>query len=276
MKKRLPTILLVLIFFIGLCVLLYPTVSDYWNSITQSRAINAYEKALSQLTQKDYADLLQEANDYNEALRALNYPMATYGKLSENGEIKSYAEILNINGDGIMGYISIDKIGVLLPIYHGISEAVLNTAAGHMEGTSLPVGGPGTHSVMSAHRGLPSAMLFTHLDRLVVGDIFTLTVLDRVLTYEVDSVLIVNPDEVETLQIAEGEDHVTLVTCTPYGINTHRLLVRGTRIENIEEKPMIYVPADMVRIDALVVTPVVAVPMLLLLLIVLLVRYRKR
>ena len=153
---------------------------------------------------------------------------------------------------------------------------MLNVAVGHLEGTSLPVGGVGTHCVLSAHRGLPSARLFTDLDRLKVGDTFTLTVLNRLLTYQVDQVLIVEPDQVEALAIDPNEDYCTLVTCTPYGINTHRLLVRGRRVENAEEKPVIYVPADMVQIDPLVVTPAVAAPMLLVLLIFLLIRYRKR
>ena len=191
-------------------------------------------------------------------------------------EVPKDRDVLDVNGMGIMGYIDIDEIGVELPIYHGTDPSVLNVAVGHLEGTSLPVGGVGTHCVLSAHRGLPSARLFTDLDRLKVGDTFTLTVLNRLLTYQVDQVLIVEPDQVEALAIDPNEDYCTLVTCTPYGINTHRLLVRGRRVENAEEKPVIYVPADMVQIDPLVVTPAVAAPMLLVLLIFLLIRYRKR
>ena len=175
-----------------------------------------------------------------------------------------------------MGYIDIDAIGVELPIYHGTDAAVLNVAVGHLEGSSLPVGGAGTHCVLSAHRGLPSARLFTDLDKLKLGDTFKITVLNRLITYEVDQILIVNPDAVDALAIEEGADYCTLLTCTPYGINTQRLLVRGRRIENAAEKPAIHVPADMVQIDPLVVTPAVAAPMLLALLVVLLVKYRNR
>ena len=182
----------------------------------------------------------------------------------------------NINGVGIMGYIDIDAIGVELPIYHGTSPDVLNVAVGHLEGSSLPIGGEGSHCVLSAHRGLPSARLFTDLDQLQEGDTFTITVLDRLLTYEIDQILIVEPEQVDALAITPGEDYCTLVTCTPYGINTHRLLVRGRRVENAREKAHVYVPADMVQIDPLVVTPAVAAPMLAILLVFLLVRYRKR
>ena len=187
-----------------------------------------------------------------------------------------YEELLDVNGVGIMGYIDIDAIGVELPIYHGTDSSVLNIAVGHLEGSSLPVGGESTHCVLSAHRGLPSARLFTDLDRLKTGDTFTLSVLNRLLTYEIDQILIVKPEEVDTLAIEPGQDLCTLVTCTPYGINSHRLLVRGHRVENAAPKPEIFVPADMVQIDPLVVTPIVAVPMLLVLLIFLLIRYRKR
>lgn len=175
-----------------------------------------------------------------------------------------------------MGYIDIDAIGVELPIYHGTDAAVLNVAVGHLEGSSLPVGGAGTHCVLSAHRGLPSARLFTDLDKLKLGDTFKITVLNRLITYEVDQILIANPDEVDALAIEEGADYCALLTCTPYGINTQRLLVRGRRVENAAEKPAVHVPADMVQIDPLVVTPAVAAPMLLALLVVLLVKYRKR
>lgn len=276
MKKHLSTILLTLVFLVGLCVLLYPAISDYWNGIVQSRAIVDYEAALQNLTQKDYSAYFDAADDYNAAVRQLAFPLMYYAELDEREDLTPYAELLNVNGNGIMGYLSIDKLGVELPVYHTTSASVLNVAVGHLEGTSLPVGGPSTHSVLSAHRGLPSAKLFTDLDKLAVGDTFRLTVLDRVLTYEVDQILIVEPNEVDALYVQEGEDLCTLLTCTPYGINTQRLLVRGRRIETVAEKPAIYVPADAYQIDSLIVTPVVAVPMLLVLLIVLMVRYRKR
>ena len=276
MKKHLSTILLVGGFLLGLGILLYPSVSDYWNSMHQTRAIGAYEDTLSGMTQKDYSEYFAQADAYNAALASLPTPLTGYEVLDTLEEVPKYRDVLDVNGMGIMGYIDIDEIGVELPIYHGTDPSVLNVAVGHLEGTSLPVGGVGTHCVLSAHRGLPSARLFTDLDRLKVGDTFTLTVLNRLLTYQVDQVLIVEPDQVEALAIDPNEDYCTLVTCTPYGINTHRLLVRGRRVENAEEKPVIYVPADMVQIDPLVVTPAVAAPMLLVLLIFLLIRYRKR
>lgn len=276
MKKHLSTILLVLIFLIGLGVLLYPAVSDYWNSKVQSRAIVDYEAALANLTQEDYESEFEAARAYNDALRGVDFPLMYYDTLREREDLKPYEDIFNINGNGIMGYISIDRIGVELPIYHGTSDAVLNVAVGHLEGSSLPAGGESTHCVLSAHRGLPSAKLFTDLDDMEVGDTFRLTVLDEVLTYEVDQILIVQPNEVDALYVTEGQDYCTLVTCTPYGINTHRLLVRGHRVETVEEKPAIYVPADVYMIDSLIVAPLVAMPMLLALLIFLLVKYRKR
>ena len=276
MKKHLSTILLVGVFLLGLGILLYPSVSDYWNSMHQTRAIGAYEDTLSGMTQKDYSEYFAQADAYNAALASLPTPLTGYEVLDTLEEVPKYRDVLDVNGMGIMSYIDIDEIGVELPIYHGTDPSVLNVAVGHLEGTSLPVGGVGTHCVLSAHRGLPSARLFTDLDRLKVGDTFTLTVLNRLLTYQVDQVLIVEPDQVEALAIDPNEDYCTLVTCTPYGINTHRLLVRGRRVENAEEKPVIYVPADMVQIDPLVVTPAVAAPMLLVLLIFLLIRYRKR
>ena len=276
MKKHLSTILLVGVFLLGLGILLYPSVSDYWNSMHQTRAIGAYEDTLSGMTQKDYSEYFAQADAYNAALASLPTPLTGYEVLDTLEEVPKYRDVLDVNGMGIMGYIDIDEIGVELPIYHGTDPSVLNVAVGHLEGTSLPVGGVGTHCVLSAHRGLPSARLFTDLDRLKVGDTFTLTVLNRLLTYQVDQVLIVEPDQVEALAIDPNEDYCTLVTCTPYGINTHRLLVRGRRVENAEEKPVIYVPADMVQIDPLVVTPAVAAPMLLVLLIFQLIRYRKR
>lgn len=276
MKKHLTTLLLIAIFIAGLCILLYPSVSDYWNSMVQSKAIVDYEAALSNLTQKDYTDAFEAAYAYNAALREVDFPLMYYDALDAREDLEKYEDILNINGNGIMGYISIPKIKVELPIYHGTSASVLNVAAGHLEGTSLPVGGASTHSVLSAHRGLPSAKLFTDLDEMEVGDVFTITVLDQVLTYEVDQIKIVEPNEVDDLYVVEGEDYCTLVTCTPYGINTHRLLVRGTRIETVEEKPAIYVPSDGFLIDELIIAPIIAAPMLLVLLVFLMVRYRKK
>lgn len=276
MKKHLSTILLLLVFIAGLCILLYPTVSNYWNSMVQTRAIVDYEAALANMTQKDYSEEFEAAEAYNAALREVSFPLMYYDTLDEREDLRNYEDILNIGGNGVIGYITIEKIGVELPIYHGTGEAVLNVAAGHLEGTSMPVGGESTHCVLSAHRGLPSAKLFTDLDEMEVGDTFTITVLDEVLTYEVDQIKIVLPSEVEDLYVTEGEDFCTLLTCTPYGINTHRLLVRGRRIETVEEKAEIYVPADGFLIDSLIIAPLLATPMLLVLLVFLMVRYRKR
>lgn len=261
MKKNVAYIILVLVFFVGLGVMLYPTISDYVNSKVQSKAIVDYEATLSQMTEKDYTEIFQKADEYNAALRSMDYPFMYYDRLD------GYMDMLRVDSSGIMGYVGIDKIKVELPIYHGTSDTVLNSAAGHLEGSSLPVGGESTHCVISAHRGLPSAKLFTNLDKLEPGDTFTVTVLDRVLTYEVFQVLIVEPSEVSALYVMDGEDLCTLVTCTPYGINTHRLLVQGRRIETEAPKPVVYVPNDAFRIDPLIVAPAVAAPMLLVLLI---------
>ena len=269
MRRHKTVIFLTLGFLVGVCILLYPAFSNYWNSKTQSRAIVNYESVLEQLEPEDYSAIFQAAYDYNEALRGIEFPLRNYE------EIPGYYDTLKIEGTSIIGYMKIDKIGVELPIYHGTSDAVLNRGVGHLEGSSLPVGGESTHSVMSAHRGLPSAKLFTDLDRLEMGDTFQITVLDQVLTYQVDKVKVVSPREIDDLQIVEGMDYCTLFTCTPYGINTHRLLVRGIRIETIKEKPVIYVSNEAFRIEPLLVTPAVAAPMLLVLLIHLLVKYRE-
>jgi len=266
MKKSKIGILLVLMLFVGVCGLLYPSVSQYWNSKTQTHAVENYQEILNSLKQEDYEVFFQEADRYNVELSELKNPLLNYRQLD------GYNEILNINGNGIMGYVSIPKLGVEIPIYHGISAEVLNVACGHLEGTSLPVGGENTHCVLSAHRGLPHAKLFTDLDKLEVGDTFTLTVLNRTLTYQVDQIKVVRPDEIDDVQLVAGKDLCTLLTCTPYGINSHRLLVRGTRIENAA--PVLYVTSNAYRIDSLVATPVVAAPILLILLIVLMVKYR--
>lgn len=265
-KRDYSNILLVLIFFVGLCVLLYPTVSDYWNSRVQSRAIVDYESMLAGMTPKDYSESFAAADDYNNQIRQIDYP------LMYHDQVPGYFDLLDITGTGIMGYITIEKISVELPIYHSTDESVLSIAVGHVQGSSLPVGGINTHSVLSAHRGLPSARLFTDLDKLEVGDVFTITVLDRVLTYQIDRILIVKPNEVDELYVTPGEDYCTLVTCTPYGINTHRMLVRGTRVDTPSEKN-IYIVTDAYRIDSLILAPIVAAPMLLVLLIILLIRH---
>ena len=268
MKKDKIGILLVLMLFIGVCALLYPSLSQYWNTKTQTRAVENYQDILASLKQEDYTVFFEEADAYNSALAALKMPLTDYPQL--NG----YDDILNVSGSGVMGYITIRKIGVELPIYHSVRVEVLNIACGHLEGTSLPVGGENTHSVLSAHRGLPHAKLFTDLDKMELGDTFEITILDRTVTYQVDQIKVVLPNEINDIRIIEGEDHCTLLTCTPYGINSHRMLVRGTRIENAA--PVLYVTSDAYRIDSLVATPVVAAPILLGLLIVLMIKYRDK
>ncbi len=264
MKKNRSNIILILIFLVGLSVMLYPTVSDYINQKNQSRAVASYSEEVENLSDVDYQAYFDAADDYNR--RLAETPDAFY----RPDEVSGYTDTLDVSGTGIMGYITISKIGVELPVYHGTSDGVLQVAAGHLEGSSLPVGGAGTHAVISAHRGLPSAKLFTNLDELEVGDTFTITVLDRVLTYEVDQISIVLPTETDLLQPVEGKDYVTLMTCTPYGINTHRLLVRGKRIENAENQKHIRVTADALRIEPIIVAPALAVPMLLVMLVVML------
>lgn len=268
MRSKKTVIFLTIGFLIGVCVLLYPAFSSYVNSKTQTRAIVNYESVLQQMAPEDYSAIFQAAYDYNNALLELSYPLRDYE------EVPGYFETLSIPGGDIMGYVIIEKIGVELPLYHGTSDEVLSRGVGHLQGSSLPVGGPSTHSVMSAHRGLPNAKLFTNLDRLEVGDTFKISILDQVLTYQVDQVKVILPNEIEDLHIVEGKDYCTLFTCTPYGINTHRLLVRGIRIETIVEKPVIYVSNDAFRIEPIMVTPAVAAPMLLVLLIHLMVKYR--
>ena len=257
MRKNLSTIILILIFLVGLSVMLYPSVSDAVNRKHQSRAVAGYAEEVEQLSDADYQTYFDAADAYNRQLNTT--PNAFYKPELVSG----YAQTLDISGTGIMGYITIPKISVELPIYHGTDEGVLQVAAGHLEGSSLPVGGAGTHAVISAHRGLPSAKLFTNLDELEVGDRFTITVLNRVLTYEVDQISIVLPTEIDQLLPTEGMDYVTLMTCTPYGINTHRLLVRGKRVETTESQKHIRVAADAFRIEPIIVAPILAIPMLL-------------
>lgn len=269
MSTRKIWIILTLGFLVGICVLLYPAFSNFWNSKTQSRAIVNYESVLEHLEPEDYSAIFQAAYDYNDALREVEFPLRDFE------QVPGYYEALKIEGTSIIGYVKIDKIGVELPVYHGTSDEVLNRGVGHLEGSSLPVGGESTHCVMSAHRGLPSAKLFTDLDRLEMGDTFQITVLDQVLTYLVDQVKVITPRQIDDLQIVEGKDYCTLFTCTPYGINTHRLLVRGIRIETIKEKPVIYVANEAFRIEPLMVTPAVAAPMVLVFLIHLMVKYRE-
>jgi sortase A len=269
MRRHKTVIFLTLGFLVGVCILLYPAFSDYWNSKTQSRAIKNYESVLENMKPEDYTAIFENAHNYNKALYETEYPLLDYES------VPGYYDTLRITDNDMIGYLKIDRIGVELPIYHGTSNYVLNRGVGHLEGSSLPVGGESTHCVMSAHRGLPSSKLFTDLDRIEKGDTFQIIVLDQVLTYQVDQIKVITPTDIEDLKIVEGADYCTLFTCTPYGINTHRLLVRGVRIETIKEKPIIYVTNEAFRIEPLLVTPAVAAPMLFVLLIHLLVKYRE-
>lgn len=263
--KSHTNLFLVLILFAGLSLLLYPSVSDYWNSLHQSKAIAGYAEEVANLDTDKYDELWNDAKNYNASLvgRENSY-------LLDDAQKSLYDSLLNLSGLGIMGYIEIPEINCSLPIYHGTDEAVLQIAVGHLEWSSLPTGGESTHCVLSGHRGLPSAKLFTNLDKLQNGSLFMLRVLDEIMTYEVDQILIVEPQDTDALQIVGGQDYCTIVTCTPYGINTHRLLVRGHRIENIEEAKIARVTADAVQIDPLIVAPIVAIPLLIILLTVLL------
>ena len=261
MSKGKVKVILIVTFIIGLFILLYPSVSQYINSFNQSTAITDYDKMFLNNKDVDYTEDFNKAYAYNAELAKLRYPLAQYKKLS------GYSELINVNNTGMMGYISINKIKVEIPIYHTTDKDVLNVAVGHLEGSSLPVGGKGSHSVLSAHRGLPSAKLFTDLNKIEIGDVFEITVLDKKLTYQVDQIRVVEPNDVTELRINENEDYVTLMTCTPYGINSHRLLVRGTRIENISDKK-IYVTTEAFRISNLIVAQIVASPIIMVLLLI--------
>ena len=269
MKRKLSTMLLILVFFAGLSLLLYPSLSDYWNSFHASQAVATYSEEVRNLNADKYDRLIREAREYNAAL-----PGRYKAFFLSESDRSTYNALLDVNGTGVMGYIEIPTIQISLPIYHGTEDEVLQIAVGHLDWSSLPVGGEGTHCVLSGHRGLPSAKLFTNLDKLVAGDKFVIRVLDEVMTYEVDQILIVEPNDLSALAIEKGKDLCTLVTCTPYGVNSHRLLVRGHRVENESEE--IRVTSDAMEIDPLIVAPAVALPMLLALLLILLVSGKKK
>lgn len=253
MKRKISNILLGLMFLIGFAVLVYPTVSDQWNTYRQNRLISNYESAVKEMTEVDFAEEWEKAEAFNAALAQNNLYGDVFGE--DDGELESteYWQVLNVGDDGIMGYLSIPKINVKNAIYHGTSEQVLQTGIGHLNGTKLPIGGESTHSVLAAHRGLPTARLFTDIDQLKKGDMFYIHVLDEVFAYQVDQILdMVDKDDHETLenalQIEEGKDQVTLFTCTPYGVNSHRLLVRGTRVPyNGEEEAETSVAETMLK-----------------------------
>lgn len=266
MKKKgtLSNIILILVLLIGLSLLLYPSFSDYWNSLHQSKAIAVYSEQVANLDEDKYIELWNAATEYNKCLLERSNPYI----LSEELQRK-YHDLLNVANNGVMGYIEIPSIQCSLPIYHGTDESILQVAIGHLEWTSLPTGGESTHCVLSGHRGLPSARLFTDLDELMEGDIFVIRILDEIFTYEVDQILIVEPNETEALLIQSGKDLFTLVTCTPYGINSHRLLVRGHRIDNTPEAIAVRVTADAIQIEPLLVACIIGIPILMLLFILL-------
>ncbi|MDO5476547.1 MAG: class C sortase [Eubacteriales bacterium] len=269
MRKKLGNIILVVILFIGIGLLVYPTFSDWWNSFHQTRAIAGYAAQVANMDKEEFDRMWAEAEAFNE------YLASKPGRFSlTDEEIERYNSILDVTGTGIMGYIDIPSIKVSLPIYHGTDEAILQIAIGHITGTSFPIGGEGSHSAMSGHRGLPSAKLFTDIDQLQAGDKFLLQMLDRTLTYEVDQIRIVLPQELQDLEIDPYQDYCTLITCTPYGVNTHRLLVRGHRVDN-DNTDAARVTADAMRFEPIIVAPLVAAPILFILLVYLLISTSK-
>lgn len=272
MKKHLLTIIIIVMFIAGFSVLLYPAVSQYINSKHASRAINEYNDSVSVIREEKLEEMFAYADSYNKRLSM--EPSAFF----EPELVEGYDEALDVNGTGVMGYIDIDKLNVELPLYHGVSKEVLQIGVGHLPGTSLPVGGSSTHCVLSGHRGLPSAKLFTDLNKMEVGDRFTITVLNNVFTYEVDQVKVVSPSDTGDLQIVSGSDLCTLMTCTPYGINTHRLLVRGVRVEdgdNIRNMKVI-VKNEAFKVDPLIIISATAIPLLIIALAAVFIRDRKK
>ena len=269
-QSNIANYLFVLIFVAGLSVFLYPTVSDYVNSRNQSRALSNYDQLLETLSEEDYTALWNEAYAYNEKL----YQNGSRFNMTE-AELEEYRHTLNPTGTGLMGSIEIDKIDVNLPIYHETTEAVLQVGVGHLEGSSLPTGTKNTHAVLSGHRGLPSAKLFSDLDQLEVGDTFLVRILDQTFAYQVDQINIVLPQDTGHLGIVPGEEYCTLITCTPYGVNTHRMMVRGRRVDYSEEVRLI-VPADATKYAALMVAPFIGGPVIVLILIVYLIMPARR
>ena len=267
MNKR-NTIIMIILFFIGLLTLFYPTLSNYYNEKIGSKTIYNYENIIDSYDFNKFKEIKDNAIKYNKDLSKLSDPLIDYK------EIKNYENILNVNDEGMMGYLSIDKIRVEIPIYHGTSNDTLNSFVGHVEGTSLPIGGISTHSVLSAHRGLPSAKLFSDLDKLEVGDTFKIIVLDEVLTYKVDKISIVKPNNSKELMNVKDKDYVTLITCTPYGINTHRLLVRGVRVDNNVNK--FYISTEGFKINKLIVIPILTLPIIILLILIIVIKPVKK
>lgn len=257
------TILLMFVFLVGLSLLVYPSFADYYNSLLRAKDIVHYTEEVAEMEPENYEHVIRQAEAYNRRMlmRDSCFSMSELEK-------RDYPQMLSLGENGPIGYIEIQSIDVTLPIYHGTGEETLAQAVGHIEWSSLPIGGPSTHSVLSGHRGLPSARLFTDLDQMAEGDTFIIRVLDEILTYEVDQIRIVEPEDTSDLRIEPDKDYCTLLTCTPYGINTHRLLVRGHRIENAKEAANIRVVADAIQIEPLIVAPVIAVPLLIVMVII--------
>ncbi len=264
LKKNLSTVILLFIGLVGAGLIAYPSFSNWWNSFHQSRAVASYMETVTNLSTEEYEDMILRAEEYNARITESGIRW----NMTEEEE-KEYNSELNISESGIMGYVDIPKVNIKLPIYHGTDEAILQVAVGHLSGTSLPVGGKGTHCVISGHRGLPSARLFTDIDKLIEGDTFTMTVLNRTVTYEVDQIRIVEPTDLSDLQIDKNKDYCTLVTCTPYGINTHRLLVRGHRVDNAQGDANVI--ADAMQIETIYIAPFIAGPILILLILLMLI-----
>lgn len=273
-SHRVSNTILVLILLAGVAIAGYPMFSEYWNSMHQSRAIMGYAERVAELSNDEYVSVWEDALEYNRRLSSDPNPWAMTDE-----DIDEYERQLNVDGTGNMGFISIPKIDVNLPVYHGTSDAVLQTSIGHIDGTSLPAGSIhpdpdqydkvefASHSVLSGHRGLPSAKLFSDLDAMEEGDVFYLTILDQTLTYQVDKITVILPEDSSELALFPGKDYCTLMTCTPYGINTHRLLVRGVRVENDKELLDVRVTADALKIEPLYVVPFIAGPVLLLMIL---------
>lgn len=257
-KGKLSTIFFTLAAIFGLSLLLYPSISDWWNSTVQSGVVDNYQAKVKKLDENEYNRLWESARAYNKRLTEDNN-----GFFLSKEQLDEYKSSLNISGDGVMGYVEISVINCMLPVYHGTDDA-LSIAAEHLEWSSLPVGGESTHCVISGHRGLPTATLFTNLDKMIVGDLFVLHVLNEELTYEVDQIRVVEPKETNDLRIEHGKDLVTLVTCTPYGINSHRLLIRGHRVDNVEAAKKVRITSDAVKVDRLLVSAILVVPIIII------------
>jgi sortase A len=268
-KKNLTTILLIMIFLVGLSLLLYPSFSNWWNTTYATHVIDEYTEYVASMDEDEYEKILADAKEYNEKLLTEENRYYPSDEMHE-----SYLENLDVTGNGMMGSLYIPSIRVNLPVFHSSDDTVLSSGLGHIEGTSLPVGGKGTHCVISGHRGLPSAKLLTDLDKVQVGDYLILTVLDETLTYEVDNISIVLPDEINALEIDPDQDYLTLVTCTPYGVNTHRLLVRGHRVSNLND--FLDVSAEASVYDNKVIAPFFAIPIFLVMLLVEIIQTRKK